>query len=129
MPLIIQGVRAILREAPAVAKRYQNAIRFSRSRRRHVEAEFTSSEVPDKGGAMLLAEADYRMGLTQAAAEAVGNERRVALNATDLARTSPQTIRLTLVKVGAVVISTPAGSPNPSPRRTPENLGALSLAH
>ena len=31
--------------------------------------------------------------------------RRMALNATDLARASPQTIRLTLLKVGAVVVS------------------------
>lgn len=76
MPLIIQGVSSILREAPAVTKRYQNAIRFSRSKRRRVEAEFTGAEVTDNGGAMLLAEADRRMGLTQAAAEAVGDDRR-----------------------------------------------------
>ena len=76
MPLIIQGVRAILREAPAVTKRYQKAIRFSRSKKRRVEAEFTGAEVTSNGGAMLLAEADRRMGLTQAAADAIGDDRR-----------------------------------------------------
>lgn len=59
-----------------MAKRYQNAIRFSRSKRRAVEAEFTGAEVTDNGGAMLLAEADRRMGLTQAAADAIGDDRR-----------------------------------------------------
>ena len=76
MPLIIQGVRSILRETPAVTKRYQKTIRFSRSKRRRVEAEFTGAEVTSNGGAMLLAEADRRMGLTQAAADAIGDDRR-----------------------------------------------------
>ena len=68
MPLTIQRVRSILRGAPTVTKRYQNVIRFSRSKSRAVEAEFTGVEVTSNGGAMLLAEADRRMGLTQAAA-------------------------------------------------------------
>ncbi len=59
-----------------MTKRYQNAIRFSRSKRRAVEAEFTGAEVTSNGGAMLLAEADRRMGLTQAAADAIGDDRR-----------------------------------------------------
>ena len=77
MPLIIQGVRAILRGAPAVTKRYQKTVHFSRSKGRRVEAEFTGAEVTSNGGAMLLAEADRRMGLTQAAADAVGDDRRL----------------------------------------------------
>ena len=76
MPLIIQGVRAILRGAPAVTKRYQKTVRFSRSKGRVVEADFTGAEVTSNGGAMLLAEADRRMGLTQAAADAIGDDRR-----------------------------------------------------
>ena len=59
-----------------MAKRYQNVIRFSRSKSRAEEAEFTGAEVSSNGGAMLLAEADRRMGLTQAAAEAIGDDRR-----------------------------------------------------
>lgn len=38
-------------------KRYHNAICFSRSKNRAVEAGFTGAEVTDNGGAMLLAEA------------------------------------------------------------------------
>ena len=59
-----------------MTKRYQKAIRFSRSKRRRVEAEFTGAEVTSNGGAPLLAEADRRMGLTWAAAEAMGDDRR-----------------------------------------------------
>ena len=59
-----------------MTKRYQNAIRFSRSKGRRVEAEFTGAEVTSNGGAMLLAEADRRMGLTQAVADAIGGDRR-----------------------------------------------------
>lgn len=59
-----------------MAKRYQKTVRFSRSKGRCVEAEFTGAEVTSNGGAMLLAEADRRMGLTQAAADAVGDDRR-----------------------------------------------------
>ena len=59
-----------------MAKRYQNAIRFSRSKNRVVEAEFTGAEVTSNGGAMLLAEVDRRLGLTQAAADAIGDDRR-----------------------------------------------------
>ena len=58
-----------------MAKRYQKTVRFSRSKGRCVEAEFTGAEVTSNGGAMLLAEADRRMGLTQAAADAVGDDR------------------------------------------------------
>ncbi|MDD9963903.1 MAG: hypothetical protein OXU70_17645 [Gammaproteobacteria bacterium] len=47
-----------------MTKRYQKTIRFSRSKKRAVEAEFTGAEVTANGGAMLLAEADRRMGLT-----------------------------------------------------------------
>ena len=61
---------------PAVAKRYHRTVRFSRSKGRRVEAEFTGAEVTSNGGAMLLAEADRRMGLTQAAADAIGDDRR-----------------------------------------------------
>ena len=57
-------------------KRYHNAIRFTRSKRRRVEAEFTGAEVTSNGGAPLLAEADRRLGLTRAAADAVGDDRR-----------------------------------------------------
>ena len=57
-------------------KRYQNAIRFSPSKRRRVEAEFTGAEVNSNGGLPLLAEADRRMGLTRAAADAMGDDRR-----------------------------------------------------
>ena len=71
MPLITQGVNSILREASAVTKRYHDPIRFSRSKRRAVEAEFTDAEVTSTGGAMLLAEADRRMGQTLAAADAI----------------------------------------------------------
>ena len=60
-----------------MTKRYQKTIRFSRSKRRRVEADFTGAEVTSNGGAMLLAEADRRMGLTQAAADAVGDDRRL----------------------------------------------------
>ena len=59
-----------------MAKRYQKTVHFSRSKGRRVEAEFTGAEVTSNGGAMLLAEADRRMGLTQAAAEAMGDDRR-----------------------------------------------------
>ena len=59
-----------------MSKRYHRAIRFSRSKRRRVEAEFTGAEVTSNGGAMLLAEADRSMGLTQAAADAIGDDRR-----------------------------------------------------
>ena len=59
-----------------MTKRYQKTVRFSRSKGRRVEAEFTGAEVTSNGGAMLLAEADRRMGLTQAAADAVGDDRR-----------------------------------------------------
>ena len=59
-----------------MAKRHQNAIRFSPSKRRRVEAEFTGAEVTSNGGLPLLAEADRRLGLTRAAAEAVGDGRR-----------------------------------------------------
>ena len=44
--------------------------------RRRVEAEFTGAEVTSNGGALLLAEADRRMGLTRAAAKAMGDDRR-----------------------------------------------------
>lgn len=57
-------------------KRYQNAIRFSPSKRRRVEAEFTGAEVTANGGAALLAEADRRLGLTRAVAAAMGDDRR-----------------------------------------------------
>lgn len=57
-------------------KRYQNAIRFSPSKRRRVEAEFTGAEVTANGGATLLAEADRRLGLTRAVAAAMGDDRR-----------------------------------------------------
>ena len=46
------------------------------SKGRRVEAEFTGAEVTSNGGAMLLAEADRRMGLTQAVADAIGDDRR-----------------------------------------------------
>ena len=59
-----------------MAKRYQKTVRFSRSKGRRVEAEFTGAEVTSNGGAMLLAEADRRMGLTRAAADAIGDDRR-----------------------------------------------------
>ena len=59
-----------------MAKRYHDLICFSRSKGRRVEAEFTGAEVTSNGGAMLLAEADRRMGLTRAAAEAMGDDRR-----------------------------------------------------
>jgi len=59
-----------------VAKRYHDPICFSRSKGRRVEAEFTGAEVTSNGGAMLLAEADRRLGLTQAAAQAIGDDRR-----------------------------------------------------
>ena len=59
-----------------MAKRYQKTVHFSRSKGRRVEAEFTGAEVTSNGGAMLLAEADRRMGLTQAAADAIGDDRR-----------------------------------------------------
>ena len=59
-----------------MAKRYQKTVRFSRSKGRRVEAEFTGAEITSNGGAMLLAEADRRMGLTQAAADAIGDDRR-----------------------------------------------------
>ena len=71
--------------------------------------------------------------------------RSMALDATDLAKASPQTIRLTLLKVGSVVVSNTsgapadepleprpgpvsAGSPKPSPRSRPETARALSPA-
>ena len=57
-------------------KRCQNAIRLSPSQRRLVEAEFTGAEVTSNGGAPLLAEADRRLGLTEAAARAMGDDRR-----------------------------------------------------
>ena len=44
----------------------------------------------------------YVVGLAYALLEGM---RRMALSATDLARASPQTIRLTLLRVGAVVMS------------------------
>ena len=59
-----------------MTKRYHRTVHFSRSKGRRVEAEFTGAEVTSNGGAMLLAEADRRMGLTQAAADAVGDDRR-----------------------------------------------------
>ena len=59
-----------------MSKRYHKTMRFSRSKGRHVEAEFTGAEVTSNGGAVLLAEADRRMGLTQAAADAIGDDRR-----------------------------------------------------
>ena len=76
VPLIIQGVSSILRGTPAVTKRCHKAIRFTTVKRRRVEAEFTGAEVTSNGGAPLLAEADRRMGLTWAAAEAMGDDRR-----------------------------------------------------
>ena len=63
-----------------MAKRYHDPICFSHSKRRAVEAEFTGAEVTDKGGAMLLAEADRRMGLTQAATDAIGDDRRFSVS-------------------------------------------------
>ncbi|MDE0271724.1 MAG: IS1380 family transposase [Gammaproteobacteria bacterium] len=57
-------------------KRYHNVIRFTSSGRRRVEAEFTGAEVTANGGAPLLAEADRRLGLTEAAARAMGDDRR-----------------------------------------------------
>ena len=59
-----------------MAKRYHRTVHFSRSKGRRVEAEFTGAEVTSNGGAMLLAEADRRMGLTRAAADAIGDDRR-----------------------------------------------------
>ena len=47
----------------------------------------------------------FRLLLSALAFVLVEGMRRMALNATDLARASPQTIRLTLLKVGAVVVS------------------------
>ena len=44
MPLIIQGVTVILRGTSAVTKRYWNAIRFTPSKKRQVEAECPGSE-------------------------------------------------------------------------------------
>ena len=60
-----------------MTERYRNAIRLSRSKGRRVRAEFTGAEVTSNGGAMLLAEADRRMGLTRAVAEAIGEGRRL----------------------------------------------------
>ena len=57
-------------------KRYHNAIRFTSSKRRRGEAEFTGAEVTSNGGAPLLAEADRRLGLTDAVAWAMGDDRR-----------------------------------------------------
>lgn len=59
-----------------MTKRYHDPIRFSRSKGRRVEAEFTGAEVTSNGGAALLAEADRRLGLTRAAADAIGDDRR-----------------------------------------------------
>ena len=57
-------------------KRYHNVTCFTSSKRRRVEAEFTGAEVTSNGGAPLLAEADRRLGLTEAAARAMGDDRR-----------------------------------------------------
>ena len=76
MSLIIQGVTAILKGTPAVTKCYRNAIRFSPSKKRRVEAEVTGAEVTSDGGALLLAKADRRLGLTCAVARAIGDDRR-----------------------------------------------------
>ena len=57
-------------------KRYHNVTCFTPSKRRRIEAEFTGAEVTSNGGAPLLAEADRRLGLTEAAARAMGDDRR-----------------------------------------------------
>ena len=57
-------------------KRYHNVTCFTSSKRRRAEAEFTGAEVTSSGGAPLLAEADRRLGLTVAAARAMGDDRR-----------------------------------------------------
>ena len=57
-------------------KRYHSVTCFTPSKRRRVEAEFSGAEVTSNGGAPLLAEADRRLGLTEAAARAMGDDRR-----------------------------------------------------
>ena len=59
-----------------MTKRYHDPVRFSRSKSGRVEADFTGAEITSNGVAMLLAEADRRIGLIQAAADAIGDHLR-----------------------------------------------------
>jgi hypothetical protein len=51
-------------------------IDFGRVGRRVVEADFSGGDLSSEGGALLLRQLDERLGLTRAAARALGDERR-----------------------------------------------------
>ena len=54
------------------------AVEFGRVGRRVVQAAFDGGEIVSDGGVLLLKKLDERIGLTRAAARAVGDERRGA---------------------------------------------------
>ena len=54
------------------------AIEFGRVGRRVVQAAFDGGDIVSDGGVVLLKQLDERIGLTRAAARALGDERRSA---------------------------------------------------
>lgn len=67
-----QCVRFHLTSTFAVQKRSLNVSRVTSPKRRRVQAEFTGAEVAANSGVLLHAEADRRMGLTEASARTMG---------------------------------------------------------
>jgi hypothetical protein len=53
-------------------------VEFGRVGRRVVEASFDGGDIVSDGGVLLLKQVDERLGLTRAAAQALGDERRAS---------------------------------------------------
>jgi len=72
----------------AVTECYKKFVEFPSCKRRKVEANFGGGDVTSDGGALLLCQVD----------------RRLALSGAGLARAQCNSIRLKLLKIGAVVL-------------------------
>lgn len=57
---------------------YQGVLHFGRVSRRRIEADFSGGEISSDGGVLLLKQTDRRIGLIQAMARALGDQRRQA---------------------------------------------------
>lgn len=61
-----------------MTKCYQTSFEFPSVKRRKVEADFSGGDISSNGGIPLIAQIDRQMGLTQAVAKALGDDRRKA---------------------------------------------------
>ena len=59
-----------------MTKRYHTSVEFSSLKRRNVHVSFEGGDITSDGGALLLREADKRLGLTEAASRALHDPRR-----------------------------------------------------